>query len=524
MTVQAEQQDRRVDMLNTLLTTPHRDLEKVYPVHKSMIDEDPLFYVRLAAWYVATGDIRDHKEMFIVNLCLSDFDGHREVGLAMLRDLPPYQVARVVDFINGRTIKKHHKAQAARPATRRRRAVAAQPARTEEVKFGLYKTIPRSLKTEVTRYLREREDDAQWFDSSVLVARKYLRHLYKLFRLPPSDRAQAILFDDTPPEDSSLYAAKQLTKAKNPVDQARAIIENRIPYRVASTVISNMTPTVILALIEVMSDQELINNVGSLRRRGAFDNPDLKGVITKRLEKAKKSKKVSALKAIEAAKASGASDDVKELLEDVADKQVKAKGRIMRSTALLVDKSASMNVAIEIGKQMGAMISSAMGDDIPFYCYTFDVMPYKVESKGTDIASWNSAFKGIRASGGTGCGCSLAMMERLGEKVEQIMMITDEGENNSPYFLTAYQSYCEKLGVKPNVFILRVGEERHIHTVIYDKLVRAGVDVDVYQPDKADYYALPDMLQYLTRPSRLDLLLDIMAYPLPERKQVQQVA
>ena len=515
---QLEQQDRRVELLNGLLTTPHRDLEKSYPVHKEMIDEDPIFYVRLASWYMNNGDIRDHKELFVINLCLSDFEGHREVGLAMLRQMPPYQVSRVVDFINGRTVKKFYKEKPARPATRRRAAEPAQAARTEKVKFGLYKTLPRSLKTEVARYLKEREEDSQWFDSSVWVGRKYIRHLYKLLRLPPSERAQAILFEDNPPDDSSLKAAKELTNASKPSDQAKIIMEYKIPYRVASTIISNMTPTVIVALIEVMSDQELMNNIGSLRRRGAFDNPDIKELISKRLEKAKKSKKVSGLKAMEAAKASGASEDIKAQLEDVADSQVKAKGRIMRSTALLVDKSASMNVAIDIGKQMAAMISTAMGDDVPFYCYAFDVMPYKIESKGKDIASWKKAFSGISASGGTGCGCSLKQMENLGEAVEQIMMITDEGENTSPAFLKAYQSYCEKLKIDPSVFILRVGEPGYIHRDIYDKLVRAGVDVDAYEPQRADYYSLPDMLHYLTKPSRLDLLMEIMAYPLPERK------
>lgn len=31
-----------------------------------MIRQDPRFYVRLAAWYADHGDVRDHKEMFIV--------------------------------------------------------------------------------------------------------------------------------------------------------------------------------------------------------------------------------------------------------------------------------------------------------------------------------------------------------------------------------------------------------------------------------------------------------------------------
>src|ERR1700739_2636241 len=96
------EQDLRLEILNTLLTTPHRKLEQIWPVHHAMIEQDPRFYVRLAAWYNDHGDVRDHKELFITALTLSDFAGHRDVGLALLRELPPYQVARVVDFIHGR--------------------------------------------------------------------------------------------------------------------------------------------------------------------------------------------------------------------------------------------------------------------------------------------------------------------------------------------------------------------------------------------------------------------------------------
>ena len=71
------EQDIRVEILNTLLTTPHRDLEKIWPVHRALIDRDPRFYVRMADWYAENGDVRDHKEMFIVSLVLSGFPGHR---------------------------------------------------------------------------------------------------------------------------------------------------------------------------------------------------------------------------------------------------------------------------------------------------------------------------------------------------------------------------------------------------------------------------------------------------------------
>ena len=100
------ERDMRAELLNTLLTTPHRDLAALHPLHQAIVDQDPRFYVHLAAWYADHGQVRDHQEMFVVMLCLSDFPGHREVGLALLRRLPPYEVARVVDFIKGAQVKR----------------------------------------------------------------------------------------------------------------------------------------------------------------------------------------------------------------------------------------------------------------------------------------------------------------------------------------------------------------------------------------------------------------------------------
>src|SRR5690348_18352692 len=90
-TLTKPEQDLRLRLLNTLLTTPHRKLDQIQAVHAGMVKEDPRFYVRLASWYFAKGDVRDHKEMFVVTLVLSNFPGHRDVGLALLRQLPPYE-------------------------------------------------------------------------------------------------------------------------------------------------------------------------------------------------------------------------------------------------------------------------------------------------------------------------------------------------------------------------------------------------------------------------------------------------
>ncbi|MCA9070936.1 MAG: hypothetical protein KDA84_18530 [Planctomycetaceae bacterium] len=520
MTMTAEQ-DLRLEIFNTLLTTPHRDLDQVRSIHADMAEMDPLFYVRLAAWYAENGDVRDHKEMFVITLALSEFEGHRDVGLAMLRQLPPYQVARVVDYIHGKSVTR--KVRIAPQVPRRNRAQRqsknkATVAKTETkwetqtIRTGLFRNVPRSMKTEVKRYLTERETDPSWFDGSVLVARKSIKRLYALLHIKPNPRAQQILFDDAPPEDSRLFAMRELAKAESPLEQAQAIIEHRIPYRVAATLVRQMTPTVLLALIERMSPQEVINNLASLKKRGAMDNADLKSLIEEKLAAAKTDKRVSGLKAAEAIKASGASGELREQLEDIADTQVKSKGRIARPTALLVDKSGSMQQAIELGKRIGAMISTVC--DAELFVYAFDTMAYEVPRQSGNMADWERAFKGIRAGGGTSCGVAVATMMKKRQYVEQIILITDEGENSHPYFTGALEDYKTTLKADPSVVIVRTpGASRHVEA----QLQVQKVDVQSFQFE-GDYYSLPNLVPLLSRPSKLDLLMEIMDHPLPRRK------
>ncbi len=500
------EQDTRLNILNTLLTTPHRKLENVYPIHKDMIKSDPLFYGHLAAWYNETGEIRDHKEMFIINLCLSDFEGHRDAGLAMYRELPPYQVERVVNFIHGtkkNTVVKSKKK-------------GEEPKKTVE-SFGLNLNVPNSMKTETARYLHEREADTDWFDTCVLTARRSMKRLYALLRVKPlSDRVSKILFEGLPPEDSKLFAVKQLVKASTPVEQAKAIIDHKIPYRIASTIVSAMTPTVMLALIEVMSDQELINNMGSLRKRGVFENPDLKALVEKRLEGAKTGKRVAALKGQEAIKAAGLSEDLQQKLADVSDAQVKRRGTIKRPTALLIDKSGSMNQAIEVGKQTAAMISAITESDL--FVYAFDTMAYPVQAQGKDLSSWEKALKGINASGGTSCGVALEYMIRAKQYVEQVVVITDEGENSAPAFWATLDKYKVALKSDPMVTIVRCKDTSGNWADLLERQAKASSrQCDVW-PFEGDYFSLPGLIPFLTKGSRLDLLMDIMLHELPKRR------
>jgi hypothetical protein len=508
------EQDLRLDILNTLLTTPHRRLDQVYPIHRELIERDPRFYVRLAAWYADHGDVRDHHETFIIALVLSDFPGHRDVGLALLRDLPPYQVARVVDFIHGRQVRRTVRSV---PREKGRKVTLAHsPAPTAPdvcvESVGLFRNLPRSLRTEVARYLHEREAAPGWFDSSVLVARKAIKRLYALLHVAPGARAQQTLFDEQPPPDSRVFALKELTRATTPEEQANSIRMHQIPYRVAATVVHKLTSAVLEALIEKMSPQELVNNLGALQRRGALDAPCLKALIDRKLDEARTGSRISALKTGQAKQAATLPEYVRQKLDDLADVQVKARGRITRPTALLIDKSGSMQLAIELGKQIGALLSAVC--ECGLFVYAFDSLAYPIETAGNRLADWEAALRGITAGGSTSCGVVLEMMIRNRQFVEQLVLITDEQENVPPYFLQSLQKYRQEIKAEPNVCFIRTpGSSDYLEK----QCRQAGVPCDVFQ-FTGDYYSLPNLVPLLARPSKLDLLLEIIQYPLPVRR------
>ena len=471
------ERDLRLDMLNGLLTTPHRELGKVASLHDDLARRDPLFYGHLAAWYQRNGDVRDHKEVFIGNLLTSEIDDHRGAGFMLLQELPPYQVARVVDFL------KTHKHK-----------------------------VPRSARTAVTRYLRKREASDAGFDRAALRARAQMKHLYATLHVKPSPRAEAVLFRNDPPEGSLAAAMKALAKAEDPREQARLIVERGIPYTVAVGALKKVTPTVLVALIDAMTPQEVINSLKSLKARGAMDDPQVKALIDAKLDEAKRSGRVAAFKALVAADAADLDDETRARLEAVTNEQVKRRGRITRSTALLVDKSSSMNDAIEIGKQLAALISGIAEGGLTVYA--FDTAPYRVTAKGAgELTDWEKAFQPIKSGGATSIGAPLEAMRMRKEAVEQIILVTDEEENTSPHFASVYDEYVRDLGVAPSVVIVKVGAATgHVERTMAGK----GAQVDTFT-FAGDYYSLPNLVPMLARPSRLELLLEILDTPLPER-------
>ncbi|MBA2679396.1 MAG: hypothetical protein H0U76_13480 [Ktedonobacteraceae bacterium] len=481
---QLSEHDVRIGILDSFLTTPHRKFEELAPLHISALERDPLFYGHLALWYFEKGEVRDHKVLFVGHLATSEYPEFREAAWVLLQKLAPYEVARVLDHAK-RVIGK----------------------------------APRSLKSAINHYLRTRENNIRQFDGAALRARNDLKHLYASLRLKPGPRAQAVLFEEQPPEDSPLYVLKRLGKAESAEEQAQLILEHNLPYTTAIGAVKHITPALLVALINAMSPQEVINNMASLKRRGALDHEDVKALIDQKLAEATSDKRVSTMKAKKAAEVAHLDEETTRTLIEVTDKRVAAKTEVKRPTALFVDKSSSMTQAIEVAQQLAALVSAVINAE--FRVYAFDTAAFEVKApqkqgQRPTLSEWEKVFKFIKPNGGTSIGVPFTKMIADKIYVEQIVVVTDEGENTVPYFRDAYADYQRAMNVAPSVIIVQVGGVSHSFvTGLQDR----GIEFMRYK-FSGDYYALPNVLNLLNAPSKGELVDAIMKYELPKRPKL----
>jgi len=478
---QTPERDVRTQILNSFLTTPHRKLEELASLHSSALERDPLFYGHLAPWYFEKGEVRDHKVLFVAHLATSEYPEFREAAWVLLQQLAPFEVARVLDHakrVIGRT--------------------------------------PRSLKSAIAHYLKTRENNIRQFDGAALRARDDLKHLYASLRLKPGPRAQAILFDEQPPEDSSLAALKRLAKTENAAEQAQIILDGKIPYTTAIGAVKHVTPALLVALIDAMSPQEVINNLASLKRRGAMADKDVKALIDQKLAEAASDKRVSTLKSKKALEVAQLDEETERILTEVTDKRIAGKVEIKRPTALFVDKSGSMTHAIEVAKQLAALVSAVINAD--FYVYAFDTAAFEItagvtKDKRPALSDWEKAFKFIKADGGTSIGSAMVKLLKDRVYVEQVVLVTDTGENTAPYLRDAWAEYAREMQSAPSVIVVQVGSA---HGGFTTALQQRGIEV-MHYVFSGDYYALPNVLNILAAPSRRELVELIIQYPLPQR-------
>jgi intein/homing endonuclease len=332
-----QEEDIRLQMLNSFLTCSHRDTVELNKFHEELQAKDPTFYSHLASWYQKNGDLRDHKEIFSARLIIDTYLPNREVGLALFQRHPFFLKSKIFNFIKGKDVK-------IRVKTGKKITLKGKKKPIDEVKIemkhvGMDKNIPSSFANEIKKYLLWLEKNPTEFDTVAMRNAKDLKALFVSLRLKHSKRTNDILFKKEYPKDSKLSSFKDIINEKDPSKQAEMIVKQKIPFTTAVGLVEEPTPAVWVALIDAMSPQEAINHVATFEEKGLLDNPLTKELIMKKLKKAETSKGVAALKS-KTATATGRikNEEVIKQMDTIADKQIKKSGAIKVSTAICVDK------------------------------------------------------------------------------------------------------------------------------------------------------------------------------------------
>jgi len=474
---QGEGGDPRLGFMDALLSSPHGDLAGYGEVHERVLEADPEFYGHMAAWYHGRGAIRDQRLLFVAHLGTSPQVEHREAAFIMAQALRTYELARMLRYLK----EQRHR-------------------------------LPRRTRSAVAYWLRRREADPAWFDEVALRDRRNLKYLYATLRLRPAARAGAILFERRPPPESRLAAVKRLATCDDTLEVARGIVAHRIFFSTAVGLLKKLDAPALAALVDVMSPQQLLNSLAALQRRGALDNPELRALVEAKLAQARDESRVQDARTLRAAAACG-DRAIAATLGEIGAERLRRRGRITRPTALFVDKSGSMELALEVGAHVAALCSTLAEGGL--WAYAFDSIGRRVGAPTQgDLLSWRQAFSHLQANGATSIGAPFVNMERNAVRAEQIVVITDGAENTSPLFVDALRDYEAWSGHRCGVVVVLVGVPPGRQSGLERSLMQAGIDHSSYRFD-GDLYSLPNLAAYLATPRRAELCAEVMETTLP---------
>ena len=466
----------RQNLLNSFLQASHGKLQAQGEKHARALQLDPMLYAPLSRWYQQNGSLRDHHELFGAHLLHSKEAEFREHGKVLVQTLRPYQLARVLRYSK------------------------------ETLKNG-----NRSLKSAINYYLKRREADPLWFDECVLRDRRSMRYLYATLHIKPEKRAQQVLFQEKPPADSRLRIVRQLQSLRSqPLVQAQLIRQHRIQFTTALGAAGPLVPELLEALIDVMTPQQLINNLAFLQRRGALNHPGLRKMALAKIELAKTESRVHDAKSLTVLKHLEPDEELRKSLMEMSQVRLRTRGTIEKPTALLVDKSGSMQVCVEIGKMLACLCSTIA--EAPLYVEAFDGDSFTIASPEPTFDGWERAFRHIRANGCTSLGAPLAKLKD--KHFEQILLISDGEENTHPLF-------CQELlntGRSIDVIWLKVGDTQN--TTLEENAQRLGVAMRII-PFHGDYYNLPNLVPLLC--SKRTLVSEVLEHSLYQKEDLAKL-
>jgi len=476
----AESVFTKPQIIAALTQSPHGNLDAYAPIAAQAVATDPDFYAHLVAWNALKGQVRDAKVALPVLGLVPPVDPvHLENALAHLVALDPREFLRALTF-----------------------------ARTQNGVSG------RRLRRVVALYLRDLEAVFPSWERMAVQYRDALKTLYTRWHVNASPFARRLLVEGAAETtDRSRFGVIKALPTMPAEEAAEAIRRLRLPFLVVSSLMGRRLgeQPIMAAVIERMSPTDLVRQAKALKRRGVLDHPELRAVYERAIEAAARKPgraQRATLKATKAADVVETAGDPRTagLLRRLQERQLDALGGVSGRWLLLADRSGSMSSAVDLAKEIAAVLARMASNVVLIY---YDTSPQRFEVSGKTLEEIRALTRHIRPAGGTDAWCGLEPSIASREVFDGIAIVSDGGENTPGRFAQVFERYCAVVNAEPTLYLYRVDGDA-------DRLspqLPGIMTVFDLKGQNMDYHSLPNLVQTM-RTGRHSLTDEIYATPL----------
>ena len=254
---------------------------------------------------------------------------------------------------------------------------------------------------------------------------------------------------DAEAQFTKIAAFEKLKKAKTDLEKVEAIKTGRLPHEVAST-FAGTSATVWQSILESMPTFALLRNLNTLDRMGLVDKNKtlIKNILTNpdNIKKAK----ILPFRFYDAYNAVSSSW-VKDILRLSIENSVANIPEFKGDSAILLDTSGSMIGFIKTASLFAfACLKRSNGGTF----YTFDTSAHKKTYSLVD--SILTQAENVVASGGTAISEPVKRLMETRNKVDNIIIVTDEQQNSGSHLWSTIMDYRNKVNRNVKVFVIDV--------------------------------------------------------------------
>jgi hypothetical protein len=361
----------------------------------------------------------------------------------------------------------------------------------------------------IERYLRFKESDRHVWNATAVQHRNWLQQLYRVTHTKPAVWADQILFKNIYPK-GSVFADVATLPNMGTNEAAATILKWKLPWLLVPMLLGKKLkePDILMVMIERMSATDLMNQSKFLDKLGMQKIPAAKAAYEQALAKAAANPKANVLRAAKAIE-SVEDEGIKAKLRLVQEKQMKAQG-VDGNWLVLSDRSGSMHSTIEIARHVSSTLTKMVKGQV--HLVFFDDSPTYFEVTGKTYDEILKATKRIGSGGSTsiGCGLQYALDRKL--EIDGIAVVSDGGENCTPYFKNVYKQYAKDMDREPTIYLYQTNGDTN---KFGPDCKTAGIDLQTFdlRSKEMDFYSLPNLTSTM-RVSRYSLINEIMDTPL----------